>query len=179
MGGGPRPSADRVPPAYRGASPPQAAASGLLGLGGRELRGRVGLQAVVGNRVTTTDRAAILPLLQSALGPVQGGQPVAQTGDDGVVGLLGGQASGGLVERPRLVGRRPVPLPGGGRLVQEVLHPGPLGIEQLPCPLVVHLSSSTRSERHSVWSVRGLPSRAGVRVGARPSESCRRASRRR
>jgi hypothetical protein len=106
-----------------------------------ELRGGIGFEASVGYRQSAADRVAEGALLDPTVGPVEGREPLDQACGDGVVGLLGREGLGRIGEIARFVRRGAVVPTRGGRLTQELLHSGSLGVKQGTSSLFVHRSS--------------------------------------
>src|ERR1700733_2096387 len=79
--------------------------SSLLSLLDGELGGGIGLEPGIGDGKPAADREPEGSVLETTLGPIEGSQPFTQTGRDGVVALLGGEALGGIGHIPGFVGR--------------------------------------------------------------------------
>jgi UDP-2,3-diacylglucosamine pyrophosphatase LpxH len=124
---------------------PHAAFRGLSALVGagfvdREFGGRVGFQALVGDRLAAADGTAVGAVIQPVQRALDGVQPVAQALRDRVVlSFLGERQSGiGVVFRLALHLRHPVVLAGGLGLLEQPAHLVALGDEQATGPVLVH-----------------------------------------
>src|SRR6266567_2569636 len=107
------------------------------GLFDQQLRQRVGLQALVGDRPAAGDRAAVGAPLEPLLGALQGGPAVAQRAADRPSGLLGDPPVG-VVDVVTLVGGC---CPDLGS--EQPLEPGAFVGDQLLRSCVVHRRSSS------------------------------------
>jgi hypothetical protein len=114
---------------------------GLLGLLDGELSRRVRLQTLVWDGLTTPDRSAERPCVESGFSPVEGGESVPKTGRERVVSILIGEQFG-RVARP-IVGGAGFAVRASRRLciAKKLLHSHSLGLDQASSPLLVHIAS--------------------------------------
>src|SRR5207253_10263293 len=94
---------------------------------------------------------------------------------NGVDELLRGEPLRSVAQVPRLVDRGPVHPAGSGHPVKRLLHPRPLGAQQLRSPLFVQWSPPSGCDEGAIfvgWRPAGLPGYAAawqVRVRVTPS----------